>query len=317
MSLNALVADVGGTNIRLGIANLDDLSISQIIAYQCADFDNIDGAIQKYIDETNAEFELACIDVATAVDGDVVSLTNNHWEFSQQKLQQQFGLKKLVVINDFTAIAMSVPNIPDDKKIQIGGKTAHAEKPIAIYGAGTGLGVAHLVHSGEKWIPLGGEGGHVDFAPVEQDEIAVLTELQKKYARVSAEQILSGLGLVQIYQSLCASKGIAAKDYQPADVSKHAIAGTDEVAEQSLQVFCRVLGSFGGNLALNLNTAGGVYIAGGIVPRFIDYVKQSDFRRRFDEKGRLSRVVVDIPVYIVTEEQPGLIGCAAYIKQEI
>lgn len=317
MGLNALVADVGGTNIRLGIANLDDLSVSQILSYQCADFGNIDGAIQKYIDDSGASFELACIDVATAVTGDVVSLTNNHWEFSQDKLKEQFGLTKLIVINDFTAIAMSVPSIPDDKKVQLGGDKAVSNKPIAIYGAGTGLGVAHMVHSGTKWLPLEGEGGHVDYAPVEEDEIAVLTELQKKYHRVSAEQVLSGLGLVQIYQSLCAWKGLEAKAYEPADVSKHGIDGTDKIAEQSMKIFCRVLGSFGGNLALNLKTYGGVYIAGGIVPRFIEYVKQSDFRRRFDDKGRLSRVVVDIPVYIVTEEQPGLIGCAAYLKQEI
>ncbi|NVK25515.1 MAG: glucokinase [Gammaproteobacteria bacterium] len=317
MSLNALVADVGGTNIRLGIANLDDLSVSQVLQYQCADFDNIDGAIQKYIDDSGASFDLACIDVATAVTGDLVSLTNNHWEFSQDKLAKTFDLSKLIVINDFTAIAMSVPSIPEDKKVQVGGKETVENKPIAIYGAGTGLGVAHMVHSGTKWLPLDGEGGHVDFAPVEEDEIAVLKELQKKYHRVSAEQILSGLGLVQIYESLCAWKGIEAKSYEPADVSKFGIEGSDEVAEQAMRIFCRVLGSFGGNLALNLKTYGGVYIAGGIVPRFIDYVKQSDFRRRFDDKGRLSRVVVDIPVYIVTEEQPGLIGCAAYLKQEL
>lgn len=317
MSIKALVADVGGTNIRLAIADLENFDISHVLTYQCKDFDNIDAAINQYKMDADVDFQYACIDVATAVTGDQVSLTNNHWDFSQKALAEQFGLEKLFVINDFTAIAMSVPQIPDAKKVQVGGAEAQANKPIAIYGAGTGLGVAHLVHSGDKWLALSGEGGHVDFAPIDADEIAVLQELQKKYERVSAEQLLSGLGLVQIYQSLCAAKGIEAKSYEPADVTSNAIEGTDEIAELTLQIFCRILGSFGGNLALNLATFGGVYIAGGIVPRFIDYVKSSDFRKRFDAKGRFGKLVEQIPVYIVTEEQPGLIGCAAFLKQEL
>ncbi len=317
MSIKALVADIGGTNIRLGLADLSDLSIADVITYQCEDFDNIEFAIEKYLAETGHTVSHVCIDVATAVTGDFVSLTNNHWEFSQQALKQKFGWQYLSVINDFTAIAMSVPNIPDEKKVQIGGSQAQVNKPIAIYGAGTGLGVAHLVHTGEKWLPIDGEGGHVDFAPIDQDEIVVLQQLQKKYARVSAEQILSGLGLVQIYQSLCAEQGVEAKDYEPADVTTNALNNGDDLAVRSLQIFCRVLGSFGGNLALNVKALGGVYIAGGIVPRFIDYVKQSDFRARFDAKGRFGKLIEQIPVYVVTEEQPGLIGCAAYLQQEI
>lgn len=317
MSIKALVADIGGTNIRLGIADLSDLSISNIITYQCEDFANVDLAIEKYLSEIDQTVSHACIDVATAVTGDEVSLTNNHWRFSQQALKEKFDWQYLNVINDFTAIAMSVPSITDDKKVQIGGDKALSNKPIAIYGAGTGLGVAHLVHTGEKWLPIDGEGGHVDFAPIEQDEINVLQQLQKKYARVSAEQILSGLGLVQIYQSLCAAEGVKAEDFKPADITEKALANQDEYAVRSLQLFCRVLGSFGGNLALTVKALGGVYIAGGIVPRFIEYVKSSDFRTRFDAKGRFSTLIETIPVFIVTEEQPGLIGCAAYLQQEI
>lgn len=317
MSIKALVADIGGTNIRLGVADLSDLSISNIITYQCEDFANVDLAIERYFEQTGESVTHACIDVATAVTGDEVSLTNNHWCFSQNALKEKFGWEFLSVINDFTAIAMSVPSISDDKKVQIGGAEAQVNKPIAIYGAGTGLGVAHLVHTGEKWLPIDGEGGHVDFAPIDQDEINVLQQLQKKYVRVSAEQILSGLGLVQIYQSLCAVDGIEAKDLKPADITEQALANEDDYAVRSLQLFCRVLGSFGGNLALNVKALGGVYIAGGIVPRFIEYVKQSEFRARFDAKGRFGKLIETIPVYVVTEEQPGLIGCAAYLQQEI
>lgn len=317
MTIKALVADVGGTNIRLAIANLDDFSMASICTYQCANFNNIDEAISQYFNENNVTAEYACIDVATAVVGDQISLTNNHWSFSQQAIKQKFGFKQLILINDFTAIAMSVPHISSAKKVQIGGAAPQENKPIAIYGAGTGLGVAHLVHTGEKWLPLAGEGGHVDFAPIDADEVAVLAQLQKKYARVSAEQLLSGLGLVQIYQSLQAIAGNEVSDVSPAYVSTSALDNSDAVAVKTLQMFCRILGSFGGNLALTLTTFGGVYIAGGVVPRFIDYVKTSDFRRRFDAKGRFSKLVETIPVYIVTEDQPGLIGCAAYLKQEL
>lgn len=317
MTIKALVADVGGTNIRLAIANLDDYSMASIRTYKCADFENLDNAISQYFSEVDVSVEYACIDVATAIVGDQVSLTNNHWSFSQKAVKAQFQFKELIIINDFTAIAMSVPHIRDDKKVQIGGAEAQPNKPIAIYGAGTGLGVANLVHTGDKWLPLPGEGGHVDFAPIDEDEIAILKELQKKYPRVSAEQLLSGLGLVQIYQSLQASSDQPVSDVDPVYVSSNAIDGTDPLAVKSLDIFCRLLGSFGGNLALTLVTFGGVYIAGGIVPRFIDYVKNSDFRRRFDAKGRFSSLVESIPVYIVTEEQPGLIGCAAYLKQEL
>lgn len=317
MKNTALVADVGGTNIRLGIADLNDLSISNILTYQCADFENIDSAISQYKQDSGCNFELACIDVATAVTGDFVSLTNNHWQFSQKALKEQFSLTHLSVINDFTAIAMSVPNISDENKVQIGGDAPLEQKPIAIYGAGTGLGVAHLVHTGTKWLPIDGEGGHVDFAPIDQDEVNILQQLQKKYKRVSAEQLLCGKGLIQIYQSLMKVKGQEAKDYQPADITRLALENADAMAVKTLDVFCRVLGSFGGNLALNVKAQGGVYIAGGVVPRFIEYVKNSDFRRRFDTKGRFSPLVESIPVFVVTEEQPGLIGCAAYLQQEI
>lgn len=317
MTIKALVADIGGTNIRLGIADMQTLSISNILTYQCKDFDNVDGAITQYKQDSKQTFEYACLDVACPVVADEVNLTNNHWCFSQAAISKQFGLKKLIVINDFTAIAMSVPNIAKDKLVQIGGKKSIPNAPIAIFGAGTGLGVANLIYAENKWIPIGGEGGHTDFSPIDDDEIGILKQLQKKYARVSAEQVLSGLGLVQIYQSLCAMNGQVAKDYEPADITKHALENTDELAVKTLDVFCRILGSFGGNLALTLMTYGGVFIAGGVVPRFIEYIKTSEFRARFDAKGRFGKIIETIPVYVVTEEQPGLIGCAAYLQQEI
>ncbi len=317
MTIYALVADIGGTNIRLGIADLANLTFENVQTYRCADFANIDEAFAQYLSTIDNKIEYACIDVACPVTGDKVDLTNNHWCFSQSKLAEQFNFEKLIVINDFTAIAMAIPELGDEDKVQIGGGESQPQKPIAIYGAGTGLGVAHLVHSGHKWIALGGEGGHIDFAPTDETQIKILEVLKKKYASVSAEQLLSGLGLVQIYQSLCVINGVEEQPYQPADITQHGIAQTDPVAEQAMKVFCQILGSFGGNLALTMATFGGVYIAGGIVPRFIEYLQASEFRDRFEAKGRFKPFVSSIPVYVVTESQPGLLGCAAYIKQEL
>lgn len=317
MSLQALVADVGGTNIRLAIADLADLTIDHVQTYRCADFAKIEDAISQYLSFIEFEIHFACIDVACPVTGDLVDLTNNHWSFSQRELAAKFGFEKLIVINDFTAIAMAIPELGDADKVQIGGNAAESQKPIAIFGAGTGLGVAHLVHSGQKWLALGGEGGHVDFAPTDAEQVQILEHLQHKYTTVSAEQLLSGLGLVQIYQALCAIHGQPDKNYQPADITNHGINETDEMAMKAMSAFCRILGSFGGNLALTMATFGGVYIAGGIVPRFIEYLQKSEFRSRFEAKGRFQPFVANIPVYVVTEAQPGLLGCAAYLKQEL
>ncbi|MUH71096.1 glucokinase [Psychrosphaera haliotis] len=317
MSFYALVADVGGTNIRLAIANLTDLSMDHVQTYRCADFAKIDDAIEQYLSFIETEIHFACIDVACPVTGDKVDLTNNHWCFSQKKLAEKFGFEKLYVINDFTAIAMAIPSLSEEQKTKIGGKEPAEHKPIAIYGAGTGLGVAHLVYSGQKWIALGGEGGHADFAPTDAEQVAILEHLQHKYTTVSAEQLLSGLGLVQIYQALCSINNQPEQNFQPADITTHGINNTDEMAASAMRVFCRILGSFGGNLALTMATFGGVYIAGGIVPRFIEYLKVSEFRASFEAKGRFQPYVSGIPVYVVTEPQPGLLGCAAYLKQEL
>lgn len=317
MSTNALVADIGGTNIRLAIADLSDFSIEKVKTYQCADFENIHNAIAQYQSDMAVQFEYACIDVACPVNEDIISLTNNHWSFSASELEQALGLKKLIVINDFTAIAMSVPFISDQNKVQVGGNKAEENAPIAIFGAGTGLGVAHLINTGDKWLPLGGEGGHVDFAPITEDEVYILQYLQQKYSRVSAEQLLSGQGILQIYQALSQKYQHQGKLETPADVTEAALSNKDDIAVKTLNLFCEVMGSFGGNLSLSMATFGGVYIAGGIVPRFIEFFKNSEFRNRFEAKGRFEAFVNQIPVFVVTEEQPGLLGCAAYLKQEI
>tara|TARA_B110000467_G_C18299416_1_gene470245 strand:+ start:92 stop:1072 length:981 start_codon:yes stop_codon:yes gene_type:complete len=313
-----LIADIGGTNIRLAIAdNTCVEKFREIETYQCANYASLAEVIAIYIDSKQLkECHIdACLAIACPVDTDIISMTNLPWQFSQHALKEQLNLQNLTLINDYTAIAMAIPLLSDNQKIKIGGGEATTNAPIAVFGPGTGLGVANLVSisvSGvNEWHCFGGEGGHVDFAAVDEIDIQLLQQLKNIKARVSYEQLLSGYGLVQIYQALCIINDHAGDKLSAAEISSNALSGSCPICQQALTQFCKILGSFAGNLALTMNTQGGVYIAGGIVPRFVDYLKNSAFRERFEAKGRLSHLVQTTPTYVITEEQPGLLGAAA------
>ncbi|WP_019026128.1 glucokinase [Colwellia piezophila] len=320
-----LVADIGGTNIRLAITDKHN-KLYEIETYQCQEFPHLSNVISQYLTEKkllNAQVN-ACLAIACPVDTDEISMTNLPWQFSQKQLKEELKLNSLTLINDYTAIAMAIPLLTDQQKVKIGGGTALANKPIAVCGPGTGLGVANLENINGHWHCLGGEGGHIDFAPVDELDIQIFQQLKKTKKRISYEQLLSGYGLVQIYQALLAINNQEATNDELAKpsielsakgISTQALAGSCEVCQQALSQFCKILGSFAGNLALTTGSIGGVYIAGGIVPRFVDYLNNSDFRARFETKGRMSHLNENTPTYIITESQPGLLGAAAYLNQ--
>jgi glucokinase len=315
-----LVADIGGTNIRLAITKNNDLT--EIVSYQCANFDSLLDVIRHYLKEkslTNACIN-ACLAIACPTDDDLISMTNLPWEFSQKQLKKDLSLNKLILINDYTAIAMAIPLLTDEQKIKVGEGKAIEKQPIAVCGPGTGLGVANLINIEDRWHCVGGEGGHVDFAPVDDLDIKIIQHLKLTKERVSYEQLLSGYGLAQIYQALVEinspdSSTPTGDELTAKDISTRALQKSCPICQQALSQFCKVLGSFAGNLALTTGSLGGVYIAGGIVPRFVDYVKESEFRMRFETKGRMSHLNKQTPTYIITEEQPGLMGAAAYLNQ--
>ncbi len=313
-----LVADIGGTNIRIGQV-IDNRTIENIEVFQCRDFPSLADVFKHYLNNNDLDKQQlnVCLAIACPVEQDLVVMTNMPWQFSKAELKATLNLKNLLVINDYTAIAHAVPFLDDSQKVQIGAGEVVPNRPISICGPGTGLGVANVVPSESGWISLGGEGGHVDYAPIDETEIAILRFLMKKYAHVSYEQLLSGLGIEQIYQALADHKGIEAKPLAAHEISAAAIDGSDELCQQSLNQFCKILGSFAGNLALTLSSFSGVYIAGGIVPRFIEFLKQSEFRTRFEEKGRLSPFTQNIPTFVITEAQPGLLGACAYLCQQL
>ena len=311
-----IIADIGGTNMRVAVAE-DNGDINNIAVYTCADYASLADVLSDYIAKQafGGVTINACLAIACPVEQDIVSMTNLPWQFSQSALKAKLNFTNLWLINDFTAIAYAVPKLDKQQKVQIGHGQSLADKPIAICGPGTGLGVASLVPNNGDWSCLSGEGGHADFAPNDSQEIAILEFLMKKYAHVSYEQVLSGQGLEQIYQALTFIKEGFDSTLSAKEITEKALAGSCDICQETLAQFCRFLGSFAGNLALTLGSHGGVYIAGGIVPRFIDYFTHSDFRTRFDQKGRLSNFVNTIATYVITEQQPGLIGAAAYLNQ--
>jgi glucokinase len=308
------VADVGGTNIRL--AQIEDGKLSHIKKYLCSDYSSIDAVIKVYFKEfSEVKFAAGCLGVACPVNSDFISMTNNQWQFSITTLQESLGLEWLGVINDFTAVAHAVTVLSQQQKAQVGRGQAVATDNIAVFGPGTGLGVKHLTYTAEGWLALDGEGGHVDFAPVDEDDVAIWRFLTKKYGHASAEEVMSGRGLVQIYQALAEHKGLPAAFDDPADITDRALDGSCALSQATLTQFCRIMGSFAGNLALNMGTRGGVYIGGGIAPRFLNFLKDSDFRQRFEAKGRFRDYVASIPTFIITEPDHGLIGAMAYLAQ--
>jgi glucokinase len=313
----SVVVDLGGTNIRFAVCDLKTGALEKLKEIPCAEFLNIEDAILSYFSTLDDTVGHLCIGIACPVEQDRVVMTNLNWEFSKKALKKKLQLSTLHVINDYTAISLAVPFLPESDQIKIGGGSAQPDGVKGVFGPGTGLGVAHIIKAAGKWISLEGEGGHVSFAPNTREQAEILLLLQERFGHVSAERILSGQGLVNIYQSLCSLSGKPAMLIQPSEVSKAAINGTCDIARRSLDVFCEVMGSFAGNLALNLSCRGGIYIAGGIVPRFVDFLKDSDFRAYFESKGRFNDYLAQIPVFLITNSNPGLLGASVYLSQEL
>ncbi|MGB3727447.1 MAG: glucokinase [Glaciecola sp.] len=309
------VADVGGTNIRLAL--VENNRIAKIEKYLCADFDSIGDAILHFQKQTVTEsFSAGCIAIACPVNDDLVKMTNHTWTFSKLALKQTLKLDQLFVINDFTAVAHSLPTLNHNQVIQIGEGSAKENGNIAVFGPGTGLGVEHLTWTNSGWQTLDGEGGHVDFAPTDTTDVIVWQYLQNKHGRASAEEVLSGRGIVNIYCALCEHNGVKASLSSPAEVTKAGLDASDDMARQAINQFCRVMGSFAGNLALNLCTTGGVFIGGGVTSHLGEYFVNSDFRSRFEAKGSFSHYVKDIPTYIINEPDHGLLGALAFLTQQ-
>lgn len=313
----ALVADVGGTNARFALLGANGTP-TRLRVLACKDFPTLGEAIEAYLGSVTAEERpsRAAIALASPVTGDRITLTNRKsWSFSINALKRKLGLRDLRVINDFTAIALAIPGLTSKELLKIGSGKAVKGAPVAVLGPGTGLGVSLLVPDGKRWLPVATEGGHVTLPATDQEDEAIIALLHSRFEHVSAERVLSGPGLGNLYDVICAAAGKPAPSLAPAEITDRALAGTDPLAAATLDRFCAFLGTVAGDLALTSGALGGVYIAGGIVPRFGKHFAKSPFRRRFEAKGRFKSYLRNIPVHVVTADQPALNGLSRLLRQ--
>lgn len=306
-----LLADVGGTNARFGWVERPGDAPHRVRALPTQAHAGIAEAVRSYLQVEGLPMPPAMgMGIATPITGDAVQMTNHHWAFSIQRLQGELGLQRLAVINDFTALALALPTLQAADLRQVGGTTARPRAPIAVLGPGTGLGVSGLLPTGASgWTALTGEGGHVTLPGVDARESDVLALLRSRYGHASAERALSGAGVVALYEAICHLDGTLPQGLRPADVTQRALAGTERACTEALEIFCALLGTVSGDLALTLGALGGVYIGGGIVPRLGDFFVQSRFRERFEAKGRYRAYLRPIPVYVIqATDSPALVG---------
>lgn len=308
-----LLADVGGTHARLAWQAAPGAALSHPAVLPVQAHASLADAIAAYLAQVRlgppAE---AAIAIANPIEGDWVAMTNHHWRFSQRELAQQLGVRRLKLLNDFTALALALPDLPAADRRQVGDGVAVPGAAIGLLGAGTGLGVSGLVPlPGGGWTALQGEGGHTTLPAQGEREWAVQAGLQRLHGHASAERALSGPGLLDTHRLLCEADGVAASCATPEAVTAAALAASDPHAHEALTLFCAWLGSVAGNLALTLGAKGGVYVGGGIVPRLGGWFDRSPFRARFEAKGRFRSYLATVPTWVITSAQsPALLGAA-------
>lgn len=330
-----LLADIGGTNARLALQWTPGGDPSHVRFLPTAGFAGPQAAVEHYLRDIEAEVgraasqwrpRWACLGVACPVQGDVVSFTNHQaWTFSLAALQQGLGLSRLLCLNDFTALAWSLPELKPADLRQAGGRDPVPGRAKALLGAGTGLGVSGLLPikgaSGAiaGWVPIEGEGGHVTLAARNAREADVIAVLHQRWDHVSAERVLSGMGLEALYQAVVALTPPAASAGAPPalsaqDVVARGADGQCPLAAEAVDLFCAFMGSVAGNLALTLGSLGGVYVGGGIVPRLGERFHRSRFRATFEDKGRYREYLGPVPVYVIHDGLAALRGAAAALS---
>jgi glucokinase len=314
-----LLADIGGTNARFALADVtapSPLLADSVRVYEVDDFPSLPDAAARYLQDTGAQVKRAVIAVAGRVDGDEARITNFPWVISIPRTCQALQLEGMRLVNDFTAQSMAVLALQPQDVIAIGGTPWPAnrgehgnDRTFAVIGPGTGLGVGGLLIRGRRPFPLSTEGGHVDFAPGNPEEIAILQQLSQEYGRVSIERLISGMGLVNLHRALSRIAGVDPGPMEPRDVTEGAKRG-DPRCMRAVDVFCAVFGAAAGDLVLTIGAWDGVFLAGGLVPKLIDTLQHSAFRARFEHKGRFSPTMATIPTLAVMHPQPGLLGAA-------
>ena len=313
--MTALVGDIGGTNARFALWR--DGQIESVRVLPTVDYPRPEDAIRAYLHGIGRSLEAVqavCLACAGPVSGDEFAFTNNNWRLSRKSFCQELGLCDLLLINDFSAMALGITRLSKHELIEVCPGQSAAGRARLVIGPGTGLGVATLLPLADgTWQAMPGEGGHVCLPIGTTREAALWARLHEKLGHVNAEAILSGGGLLELYRTSCALDGEAPRFGSPAEVTAAALGG-DAYAEAVLEQFCVWLGRIAGDNVLTTGAQGGVYIAGGIVPRFVEFFARSGFSHSMRDKGSMSRYFDHVPVWVVTAEYPGLEGAGLALQ---
>ncbi|MCB1446610.1 MAG: glucokinase [Rhizobiaceae bacterium] len=310
-----LIGDIGGTNARFSILTDAIGEPKEFPIVQTAAFATIDAAIQgAVLDKTAIQPKSAILAVAGPINGDEIPLTNCPWIVRPRDLIAGLGFEDVMVINDFEAQALAVATLSEENQIQIGRGAVRPGHSKVVLGPGTGLGVAGLVHALEAWIPVPGEGGHVDLGPRTDRDLEIFPHIERIEGRVSAEQILCGRGLVNLYRAICKADGVAQTLTDPADISHHGLAGSDRQAEEAVSLFAVYLGRVAGDMAVVFMAKGGVYLGGGIPQKILPALQKPGFREAFEDKAPHEELMATIPTFVVTHRLAALAGLSAFAR---
>lgn len=319
--MKVLAGDVGGTNARLALVNVegDRATILDRKDFPSARYAGLAPIVLEYLATLDDPPENACFGVPCPIDEGSCTLANLNWVLDLAEFQRATRLPGALLINDFAALGHAIGFLQPDDLVSISPGTPRPMAAMGIIGAGTGLGQGGLIWDGERYRVVASEGGHADFAPRTEEEIALLRFLLQRYPRVSWERVLSGKGLVNIYEFLVATgygpelpevkRAMATQD-PAAVISTHGLKETDPVCRHALDIFVSVYGAQAGNLALVYRARGGVYLAGGIAPRIVPRLIDGGFLTAFQAKGRLSPILESVPIHIITHSSPAILGAA-------
>ena len=312
-----LLGDIGATNARLSL--LANGRLGAVTTFEVARYASFPDVVTAFLNTHRDQVPVtrALLAVAGPVEGGRSKLTNCSWIIDADELRRTFGLAEVRVVNDFAATAHSLPSLTAADLHPLGGGRAVSGAPMAVLGPGTGLGVACLVPGASEPAVIAGEGGHATFAAASAREDAVIDYLRRRFGHVSAERMVSGTGLENLYQAIAALDGSEAPTRDAAEITRTALDGTCRTAAAALDMFCALLGSFSGNVALMFGARGGVFIAGGIAPRIVEFLGRSHFRRRFEEKGRLRPYLQAIPSNVIVHSGAAFVGLRSLAKSSI
>ncbi len=315
-----VVGDIGGTNARFGLVRSAGAAVEAVEILPCDDYPGLEDALAAYLDTLDGPRpEGACLAIAGPVHGDRARFVNRDWDVSKRRVQDRFGFNKTILINDFEALAHSLPDLTAGDVEQLGGGQAQERAVKAVVGPGTGLGVAALAPCGRDWVALPGEGGHADLAATNDLEAELFKVVRSESGRVSAESLLSGPGLPRLYAALCKVRGKAALPLQTAEIPDYALEGAEEdqrrLCREAVEVFVTLFAGFAGNLALTYGARGGLYVGGGVMRKLRGFYDELSFRERFEAKGRMSAFARSIPTFLITAETPALTGAARCLSR--